>query len=319
MKGGKQVIGVIIAWVAIYGLFAALAPTFRDPSNIEVMMRQSIVDGLGAIGMTFVIVTGGIDLSAGSIIALGTVIGALTLKRTSSTEIALGATVLSGLLSGLLNGVLVARLRVGSFIVTLASMLALRGLAKGLANEQTVSGVPKTWLNTLTAALGDGEKWMLFPRGAWVWIVMLAVFAWAMQYTTFGRNTVAIGSNESTARLCGVRVDWVKVGAYGLAGFFFGLGGLMQMSRTSIGDPTIALGEELKIIAAVVIGGASLSGGEGSIIGAAFGTLIMTTINMGCNIMGIPNWIQEILTGAIILVAVGIDRWRLAKSAADQR
>ena len=315
MKGGRQVIGVILAWVAIYALFAALAPAFRDPSNIEVMMRQSIVDGLGAIGMTYVIVTGGIDLSAGSIIALGTVIGALTLKATHNVEYAIGATLLSGLLAGLLNGLMVARLKVGAFIVTLATMLAIRGLAKGLAHEQTVSSVPQTWLNTLTAALGPGEKWIFFPRGAWVWIFFLGLMGWAMQYTTFGRNTIAIGSNESTARLCGVRVDWVKVGAYGLAGFFFGMGGLMQMSRTGIGDPTIAMGEELKIIAAVVIGGASLSGGEGSVLGAAFGALIMTTINMGCNIMGIPPWVQEILTGAIILVAVGIDRWRLAKSA----
>lgn len=316
MKAGRQVIGVIVAWMAIYVMFAALTPAFREPSNIEVMMRQSIVDGLGAIGMTFIIVTGGIDLSAGSTIALGTVVGALTLRATHRTDLTILATICSGLLSGSLNGVLVSRLRVGSFIVTLASMLAIRGLAKGLAHEQTVSGVPNTWLNGLTAALGSNEKWMLFPQGAWVWIACLAACGWAMQFTTFGRNTVAIGSSESTARLCGVKVDRVKIGAYALAGFFFGLGGLMQMSRTSIGDPTIATGEELKIIAAVVIGGASLAGGEGSILGAAFGTLIMTTINMGCNIMGIPNWIQEIMTGLIILVAVAIDRWRLSKSSA---
>ena len=130
----------------------------------------------------------------------------------------------------------------------------------------------------------------------------------------FGKNAVAVGSNETATYLSGVPIDKVKVGVYSLAGALLGLAGVMQLSRTTIGDPTIATGEELKMIAAVVIGGASLAGGQGSVVGAAFGTLIMTTINMGCTQIGVPNWVQEILTGVIILVAVGLDRWRLARA-----
>jgi ribose transport system permease protein len=315
VKRSKNVIGVVIAWVVIYAIFSALKPqNFLNPSNIELMVRQSIVDGLGAIGMTYVIISGGIDLSAGSVIALSTVVGALTLKATGRPELALAAATLSGVLSGFINGLTITKLKVGPFIVTLASMLAIRGLAKGLANEQTVGGVPDSWLRQLTSALGPGEHWLLIPKGAWLWFVLLLGAAWALQFTVFGRNTVAIGSSEATARLCGIKIGLTKTMIYTIAGFFFGLAGLMELSRTTIGDPTIAGGEELKMIAAAVIGGASLSGGQGSVIGAAFGTLIMTTINMGCTQMGVPNWIQEILTGVIIIVAVALDRWRLSRA-----
>jgi ribose transport system permease protein len=164
--------------------------------------------------------------------------------------------------------------------------------------------------------LPKSQKWQLFPLGAWVWIVFLVILAVALNYTTFGRNVVAVGSNEAAAKLCGIPVNSVKVGVYSLAGFFFGLAGLMSFSRTTLGDPTSGAGDELKMIAAVVIGGASLSGGEGSMVGTALGVLIMSTISIGCSQMAIPNWIQEILTGVIILTAVAIDRWRASKLAA---
>lgn len=316
MNKSKNVIGVIVAWVAVYALFSVLKPqTFLDISNVELMLRQSIVAGLGAVGMTYVIVSGGIDLSAGSVIALASVTGAMTLKTTGRPEVAIVVTLLTGLAAGLANGLLITKLKVSPFIVTLAAMLAIRGTAKGFADEKTVSGVPSTWLREFTAALGSDEKWLLIPKGAWVWVILLVALAWALHYTVFGRNVVAIGSNEQTAKLCGIKIDRVKLGVYALAGAFFGLGGLMQLSRSTIGDPTLAVGEELKIIAAVVIGGASLSGGQGSVVGAAFGILILTTINMGCSQMGVPNWIQEVLTGLIILVAVAIDRWRLSRAS----
>jgi ribose transport system permease protein len=313
---GKNLIGIIIAWVVIYAIFAFLKPaTFMSLSNIELMMRQSIVVGLGAIGMTYVIMTGGIDLSAGSVVAFSAVTTAIVQKQTSNPILALVSGIGVGILAGLVNGTIVAKLKVGPFITTLVSMLIIRGLAKGLSNERSVNSVPDSWLRELVSSLGDGEKWRLMTHGAWIWIILLVIMHFVLYRTVFGRNVVATGSNEKTAILCGIKTDRVKIAVYTLCGFFAGLAGLMSFSRSTVGDPSGSQGEELKMIAAAVIGGASLSGGEGSLIGALFGTLIMTTINMGCVQMQIPNWVQEILTGLIILIAVGVDKWRLAKAA----
>lgn len=317
MKELNKVAGVFCAWILIYALFAILKPnTFLSLDNFELLMRQSTIIGIGAIGMTYVIVSGGIDLSAGSMLALATVTGALTFVGTNNPWLALAACAFTGAACGAVNGVLTAKLKAGPFIVTLGSMLAIRGLAKGLAQEKTVSASAESWLFELVGKVPKDRAWQVLPVGTWIWIVLLVLFAWGMQRTNFGRNAVAIGSNEGAAKLCGIAVDRVKIGVYGLAGLFFGLAGLMSLSRSTLGDPTAGMGDELKIIAAVVIGGASLSGGEGSLYGAAVGVLIMSTISMGGTQLGVPNWIQEILTGAIILAAVAIDRWRLARRLA---
>jgi ribose/xylose/arabinose/galactoside ABC-type transport system permease subunit len=155
---------------------------------------------------------------------------------------------------------------------------------------------------------------MLLPPGVWVLIILAVVMAALLRYTRLGRHTFAIGSNEQTARLCGVAVERVKVLVFTLCGAFAGLAGLMQFSRLTVGDPTVAVGLELNVIAAVVIGGGSLSGGEGSILGTLVGALLMTTIASGCTQMGLPNWVQEIITGAIIVVAVAVDRLRHRRS-----
>jgi ribose transport system permease protein len=136
-----------------------------------------------------------------------------------------------------------------------------------------------------------------------------------LRYTRLGRHIFAVGSNEQTARLCGVATDRVKVIVYAINGMLIGLAGLLQFSRLTVGDPTVAMGLELDVIAAVVIGGGSLSGGEGSILGSIVGALIMTTIRSGCSQMGLPNWVQEIVTGLIIVLAVAIDRFRHRKAA----
>lgn len=317
MRELNKVAGVFCAWVLIYALFAILKPsTFLSLDNFELLMRQSTIIGIGAIGMTYVIVSGGIDLSAGSILALSTVTGALMFVSTANPWLAIAACAITGAASGALNGVLTAKLRAGPFIVTLGSMLAIRGVAKGLAQEKTVSAASESWLFDLVGKVSKDRAWQVLPLGTWIWIVLLVLFAYAMQRTNFGRNAVAIGSNEGAAKLCGIAVDRVKMGVYALAGFFFGLAGLMSLSRSTLGDPTAGMGDELKIIAAVVIGGASLSGGEGSLYGAAVGVLIMSTISMGGTQLGVPNWIQEIFTGVIILAAVAIDRWRLARRLA---
>jgi ribose/xylose/arabinose/galactoside ABC-type transport system permease subunit len=307
-------IGLAIAWLALTGVFWALRPqTFLTPGNVENMMRQTIVVSIAAIGMTWIIARGAIDLSVGSIVALTTVIVAKVLGS-APPLVACAAAIGTGMLCGLINGLLASRLKVGAFIITLAGMLAYRGIAKGFASDSVVNA-PETWIQTLTKALGPQEQWMLIPRGAWIMLVLVLLSALAMKGTVFGRRVIAAGSNENTARLCGIDPDRMTLGVFVLGGALFGIAGLVMFSRLGVGDPTVASGLELTVIAAVVIGGASLSGGTGSTWGAFLGALIMQTISTGCSQLGLDNWVQDIITGAIIVLAVSFDRWRVRRAA----
>ena len=183
-------------------------------------------------------------------------------------------------------------------------MSILRGVSKGLANEQKIDVDPHG-LDALLAVPEHGP----FPMGVWIAIAIAVFFAAVLRYTRFGRHVFAVGSNEATARLCGVEVDRVRVAVYAIAGLLAGIAGVMEFSTLTVGDPTDSIGLELEVIAAVVIGGASLAGGEGTIAGSMIGALLMTVIKTGGTHLGLPNWVQEIVTGAIILAAVG-DRSR---------
>ena len=285
---------------------------FVSGRNIETMARQSAIVGTAALGMTLIIAMGGIDLSVGSVVAFSTVVIAWLLQHGCSPWTAAAGGVLLGAACGMVNGLLVIGLRVVPFIVTLGTLLVARGAAKGLAQEQKIDVDPAAlgWLGDLLASLGTGERWMLVPSGVWVMIGLAVLTAGLLRYTRLGRHIFAIGSNELTARLCGVPVPRVKVTVYALGAVFAGLGGVMQFSRLTVGDPTVAVGLELDVIAAVVIGGGSLSGGEGSVLGTLIGGLIMIVIRSGCSHMGLPNWVQEIVTGLIIITAVALDRLR---------
>ncbi|MCO5297385.1 MAG: ABC transporter permease [Fimbriimonadaceae bacterium] len=303
-------VGLVVAWMAVFGLFALLRPeTFPTAANLETLARQGTIVAMAAIGMTYVIVSGGLDLSVGSTVAFTTVVIAWLLDRGQGPWVALLGGIGAAVACGVCNGLLVTRLRVGPFVVTLGTLLVIRGLAKGLANEQKIDA-PMTWLADVLATLGKEQRWMLVPIGVWTMLVFAALMALVLRRTRFGRHLVAIGSNENAARLCGVPVDRVKLSVYVVGGLFAGLAGLMQFSRLTVGDPTVAQGLELEVIAAVVIGGASLSGGQGTIAGALLGAAIMTTIRAGGSHMGWANWIQEIVTGAIIVLSVALDKMR---------
>ena len=209
---------------------------------------------------------------------------------------------------GLINGLAITRLRVVPFIATLGMLGIARGAAKWLAAEKTVN-VPDTWVNHLAVTFPE-PSWILIAPGVWLAVLLAVLMATVLRSTVFGRHIFALGSNQAAARACGIRTDRLKIGIYSLSGLFFGLAGVVQMSRLRQGDPTVAIGTELDVIGAVVIGGASLSGGEGSILGSMVGALIMACLRNGCQQMGWPNYIQEIIIGAIILAAVAIDRWR---------
>jgi ribose transport system permease protein len=300
--------GALAGLVLVALLFGFLiGPQFFSPANLELMARQTAIVCTAALGMTMVIVAGGIDLSVGSVIALSTVVTALFLRDGSAPLVAAAGAIAAGAVCGLMNGVLITGLRVVPFIITLGTMLLVRGAAKGLADERRIEA-PITWLNALLRTVRDGSG--LLPWGIWIVILLAVIVAVTLQYTRFGRHLFAIGSNERTARLCGVQVERCKIAVYMLAGALAGLAGVMEFSRLSVGDPTVAIGAELGVIAAVIIGGGSLSGGKGTVIGTIAGAAIMTVIQIGCSQHGLPNWVQEIVTGTIIVFAVALDRVR---------
>jgi ribose transport system permease protein len=259
--------------------------------------------------MTLIIVSGGIDLSVGSVIAFTGVLGALMIQAGYPPAAVIAATVFAGGVMGSINGAVIGGFKMLPFIVTLGMLGIARGAAKWISGNQTVNFPP----STISALMTAGER--LPPPGVAVVAVLAVVMAVLMRRTVFGRHAFAIGANETASRFSGVRVGRVKFGIYGVSGLFFGVAGLMQLSRLRQGDPSVAVGVELDTIAAVVIGGASLRGGSGSVVGSMIGALIMAVLRNGSQQMGWPTYMQEIIIGLVIILAVGLDRWRQGRKA----
>ncbi|MBK8976281.1 MAG: ABC transporter permease [Planctomycetes bacterium] len=399
-------LGPALGLIAVWLLFWVLAPQgFVAWENQRLMLLQTAIVGTAAVGATLVIIAGGIDLSVGSAIALGTVVVAGLLRDGCAAWVAglagvlaggtigltIGALVVGRVLqvAALVPGLLVAWVRTGSltlvavtvfatalaalgllapglrargraavtaaslaagfgagwlmagtaagaevalgtgiaaagalatarirlrvplspFIVTLAMWGALRGIAKGLGDNQPVYVEGKPWLLELMRHGDSGLRAVAAP-GVWLMLALAVLAGAGLLCTRFGRHVVAIGSSEQTARLCGVPVEGRKVAIYALASGCAGLAAVLQFAFLGMGDPTTAEGYELRVIAAVVIGGASLTGGVGSIAGTLVGALIMTVVDNGCTRLGLENWVQEIVTGVIILAAVAVDTLR---------
>ena len=305
-------LGLILV-IAIFSSMPDVQSRFLRIANLKSVATQSVIVALGALGMTLVIIGGGIDLSAASNIALSSVITAYAINAGLPPLLGILLGVFTGGLIGFMNGALITELRLVPFIITLGMMGIARGLAKWIANNQKIDA-PLSWVNDLMAK-SPRPSWLLLAPGVWLMIVFAVAMAVLLRYTVFGRHVFAIGSNEATARLCGVRTKRAKVIIYALSGLFCGLSGVMEFSRLTVGDPTVAVGLELDIIAAVVIGGGSLSGGEGSILGSMIGVFIMAFLRNGCTMMGWPNYIQEIIIGVIIVAAVSLDQIRHRRAA----
>jgi ribose transport system permease protein len=304
--------GPFLGLLFVSALFGVLVgPEFFRPANLELIARQTAIVGTAALGMTLVIAAGGIDLSVGSIIALATVVVAQLLRGGGGPPAAALGGIAAGALCGAATGLLVTRLQVIPFIVSLGMMLLVRGAAKGLAGERRLEA-PATWLNDLLRTLASGEGFL--PWGLWLLAFLALVVAGVLRYTRFGRHVLAVGSNERTARLCGIAVDRVKVAVYTISGALAGLAGVLQFAKLSVGDPTVATGLELDVIAAVIIGGGSLLGGKGTALGTLVGATLMTVIQIGCSQKGLPNWVQQIVTGVVIVAAVALDRWRQGRA-----
>jgi ribose/xylose/arabinose/galactoside ABC-type transport system permease subunit len=294
--------------------------TFLSLANVQVLLHTSSVSAVAALGMLVVIVSGGIDLSVGSVVALVTVVTMQTYRaleashgQTAASLAAVGAGVGAGGLAGLVNGLTITRLRVTPFVATLGMLSVARGLAVWLAGRKTISfpGARPAWVDALSRV---SSSRYLFDPGVWSAFVLAVLMALVLRLTVFGRHCYAIGSNEMTARLCGIAVERTKVWIYTLAGLLTGWAGVLVFAQGSGGDPTCGAGLELEVIAAVVIGGASLTGGQGGVFGTLTGVLILAILENGVNLFGVALEVKYILIGVIVIVNTALSQWQRRRS-----
>lgn len=288
---------------------------FSELRNLRVVLVQAAPVAVAALGMTLIIISGGIDLSAGTASMLCATVLAAMLSSDYSITAAVTCALLTGAACGLVNGLLIGLLRIPPFIVTLGTMTIFLGVAKRVAGGATVfvdRGRMPQWLNDLSSTMPpDWQGWL--PRiasGVWLAVGIALLVAIVLRYSVFGRHLFAIGSNESTARLCGINILSTKVLVYVLGGLLIGIAGLYSFSLVKMANPVEGIGRELKFIAAVVIGGGSLNGGRGSVLGTLAGAVIMGVIASGCAQLEIQNSTQDIMIGVIIIAAVTLDQFR---------
>lgn len=321
-------LGPFIALALVFTFFALTDSArngkhsaFLTPRNLQTVAIQTAPIVVAGLGMTLIIIAGGIDLSAGTTIALCATILAHRLEAGASPLIAIAAAILCGASVGAANGILISWLRIIPFIVTLGTMTVALGIAKILARETTIrpplDKIPD-WLSELNSGICFSCNLQFpfvrlpisIPTGVLIALLLSIAVAAILRWTVFGRHLYAVGSNETAARLCGINVTRLKILLYAFAGIFIGIAGIYQFSKLSSGSPTSGVGLELRIIAAVVIGGASLEGGRGNVLGTICGALIMSVISNGCTHLHVSNPIQDIILGGIIITAVTIDQLR---------
>ncbi len=315
---------LVILFFAIADAMQGGVGNFVSVGSVRLVGVQSVKVAVAALGMTMIIIAGGIDLSAGTAAALSGCVGAYSLKHGYGIQAAILFSVLSGAACGLVNGALISFLKLVPFIITLGTMTIFLGIGKSIAEDggtiRPPTGSIPAWMDSMVTQFPE-PLWLvepLLPNFGWgVWMVMvLAILVSLLLYqTVFGRHLFAIGSSEPTARLCGVAVTKTKLAIYTLAGAFIGLAGVVDIARLGKGDATAGLGLELEIIAAVVIGGGSLAGGRGSIFGTLCGVLIVRVINQGSTALGLENQVENILLGVIIIAAVTVDRLRQSRQS----
>ena len=299
-----QAVGILPILVLIVIIFAVIAPNFLTEANMMNITRQASINIVLAAGMTFVILTGGIDLSVGSILGVTAVMAMVTSLSPEYAQLAVPIALLAGLLMGVFNGALVAFAGLPPFIVTLGTYTALRGAAYLFADGQTVinSNITFDWI-------GNGY---LGPV-PWLVVIALAVVAvcwFILRRTTLGTHIYAVGGNMQAARLTGIKVGLVLVFVYAVSGLLSGLGGVMSASRLYSANGKLGEGYELDAIAAVILGGTSFVGGIGTITGTLIGALIIATLNNGMTLMGVSYFWQLVIKGAVIIIAVLIDKYR---------
>ena len=303
--------GIYVAFFVLCIALAFASPYFLIPKNLINVLRQISINGLLSIGMTFVILTGGIDLSVGSVLAFGGIVGASLVSSSMGTiyptPIAIAAGLLAGTVLGAITGFFIAKWRMSAFVVSLGMLSVARGLTYIYSD-----GMPVPKLEDSFLYIGQGRI-LGIPLPVIIFAMVFLV-SWIVLYKTrFGRYVYAVGGNEKSARISGVNTRLVIFVVYAISGFLSALGGLTLSARTSAGLPQAGVAYELDAIAAVVIGGTSLTGGQGSLIGTLFGALIIGVINNGLDLLGVSSYYQQVIKGAIIIGAVLLDSLRKGK------
>ncbi|MEC0184172.1 ribose ABC transporter permease [Paenibacillus peoriae] len=300
--------GPLLGLLILIIVVSVLNPAFLEPLNILNLLRQVAINALIAFGMTFVILTGGIDLSVGSTLALSSALMASLLAAGFPPLLAIVAGCVIGAMLGAVNGLMVTKGKMAAFIATLATMTIFRGLTMVFTEGNPITG------------LSDSVMFQLFGRGYLFGIpvpaiTMASIFVllWVVLHkTSFGRKTYAIGGNERASIISGIKVHRVKIMVYSLAGLLAGLAGAILTSRLDSAQPTAGTSYELDAIAAVVLGGTSLSGGRGRIVGTLIGALIIGALNNGLNLLGVSSFYQLVVKGIVIVIAVLMDRKKAA-------
>lgn len=298
----KSVIGLLVFSIII----SFISPQFRTFSNILNVFRQSSINAIIAAGMTFVILTGGIDLSVGSVLAFTGAVSASLIAGGMDVFLAVGVTLIVGTLAGIISGMIISKGNVQPFIATLVSMTVLRG-----ATMVFTDGRPITLVSGESAErfsnIGNGY-FLKIPIPIYITLIVFIISYYILRQTRLGRYVYAIGGNEEAAKLSGISVSKIKMIAYALSGLCAALAGIIITSRLVSAQPNAGDGYELDAIAAVVVGGTSLSGGMGSILGTVIGALIIGVLNNALNILDVSSYYQMIVKGAVILIAVLLDR-----------
>ncbi|NOH16177.1 ribose ABC transporter permease [Clostridium cochlearium] len=295
----KSLFGLILLCVII----SILTPRFLNVSNIMNVFTQVSVNAILAIGMSFVILTGGIDLSVGSTLAISGAISASIIRATNSIFLSIIVALIIGAIIGLMNGVVVAKGKIQAFIVTLATMTILRGVTMVYTNGTPISGLSDKFM-----LIGNKKILGYIPVPAIITIVVLIIAWYILSQTRYGRYVYALGGNEDSARLSGINTDKIKTLVYVICGITAALSGVITTSRVGSASPNAGLGFELDAIAAVVLGGTSLAGGEGTVVGTIIGAMIIGVLNNGLNLAGVSAYYQSIVKGLVILLAVLIDK-----------
>lgn len=297
-------LGPLIGLILIIILLSFLSENFFTLNNILNLLRQISINALIAFGMTFVILTAGIDLSVGSMLALGSALTAGMITSGMDPILAIFLGLLLGLLLGAMNGIIITKGKVAPFIATLATMTIFRG-----ATLVYTEGKPITGLSDSTAFEMIGKGYFFWiPVPVIIMIIVFVILFFLLNNTVFGKRVYAVGGNEEAATLSGVKTDNVKIWVYAITGMLSVLAGIILMSRLNSAQPTAGTMYELDAIAAVVIGGTSLMGGRGRITGTLIGCLIIGVISNGLNLLNVSSFYQQIVKGAVILFAVMLDR-----------
>jgi ribose/xylose/arabinose/galactoside ABC-type transport system permease subunit len=302
---GAREAGLAAVLVLLIVFLAWQSPYFLTGSNLTVVSRQIALTLLIAIGMTFVILAGQIDLSVGSVVALVSVLtGIFMVNMGLPIVVSALLAIAMGALVGVVNGTIFANTMIPSFVVTLGMLAVARGLALGITQGSTISGLPSEFL-----VLGQGS-WLGIPIPVWIAVAVALVAHVVLTRTVFGRHVYFLGSNEDAAVLSGIRVRRLKIAIFTIAASLAAVEAVIETARLSVGQPAAGSGYELAAIGAVVIGGANLFGGEGSILGTVFGATLLALIQNGLILLGISAYWQQVFSGAIIVLAVGLNMWR---------